>query len=78
MAKTTRDAFANVAFSVVTASAANTLTFAQINMGVGLFEGKALVIHQIRYYPTSTAMRELAANTDQLVMAVVTTNRLTG
>lgn len=77
MAKTTMDKYANKAYGIVTMSAANTMTFAQIQFGVGLFEGKALVLHRILYYPTNTAIRELVAATDSLHMAITTTNRLT-
>lgn len=76
MAKTSKDAYANVAFGTLTMSAANTLTFAQINMGVGLFEGRALLLHQLRYYPTNASLRELVAATDELIMCMCTTNRL--
>jgi hypothetical protein len=58
-------------------SAANTLTFAQIQMGVGLFEGKALVLHRAKFRPSFTSLHELAAATDRLTMALTTSNRLT-
>lgn len=77
MAKATRDAYANVAYGAVTMSAANTLTFSQIQMGVGLFEGRAMCIHRIKYSGTSNSIREMVAATDRLVIAVTTSNRLT-
>lgn len=77
MAKTTRDAYANVAYGSVTMSAANTLTFSQIQMGVGLFDGRAMCIHRIKYDGTSNSFRELVAATDRAVIGLTTSNRLT-
>lgn len=76
MAKTLADKYANKAFGVVTMSAANALTFAQIQFGVGLFEGRALIIHRIQWFPTSASVREIVAATDALHMALTTSNRL--
>jgi len=77
MAKASADKFANVAFGSVTMSAANTLTFAQIQMGVGLFEGRAMVLHRVAFRPSFASIHELAAATDRLTMALTTSNRLT-
>jgi len=71
------DKFANVAFGYVTCSAANTLTFAQINMGMGIFQRTAMLLHRILFLPTMATLREIVAATDDLQMALVTTNRLT-
>jgi hypothetical protein len=70
------DLYANVAFGVVTESAINTLTFAQIQMAVGLFQGIAMVIHRILWHLDSATARELVAATDQVDMALVSSNRL--
>lgn len=70
------DQFANVAFGDVLMSAANTLTFEQIQMAVGLFQGIAMVIHRVLWLPTATSVRELVAATDTLTLAITTTNRL--
>jgi hypothetical protein len=71
-----KDNFANVAFGSVTMSAANTLTFSQIQLAVGLFQGIALLLHRIWWYPTDTACREIVAATDELIMALTSSNRL--
>lgn len=78
MGKITKDAYANVAFGTCTQSAINTLTFAQIQFGVGLFEGRALIIHRIEWNPTFANLREIVAATDSLTMALTTSNRMTG
>lgn len=75
--KTKADAYANKGYGVVTMSAANTLTFSQIQFGVGLFQGIAILLHRVLWSPTSTSLRELVAATDSLTMALTTSNRLT-
>jgi hypothetical protein len=72
-----KDTFSNIAYATVTQSGVNTLTFAQINMGVGLFQGVALLLHRILWYPFAAALREIVASTDSMDMALVTSNRLT-
>lgn len=74
--KAKSDAYANVAFALCTMTAADTLTFKQIQMAVGLFQGVAMVIHRIKYYPTVASLRQLVANTDQLYLAITSSNRL--
>jgi hypothetical protein len=70
------DKYSNVAFATVTLSAANTLTFNQILMGTGVFAGVALLINRILWNPTVTSLREIVAATDDLTMALVSSNRL--
>lgn len=76
MAKTATEKFSNIAFGSVTMSAANTLTFSQIQFGVGLFEGKALVLHRADFYPSLATDREVVAAADSYIMALTTSNRL--
>lgn len=71
-----RDTYANVGFGYVLMSAANTLTFAQIQFAVGIFQGVALLLHRILWYPSNTLCRELVAATDQCEFAITTSNRL--
>jgi len=70
------DRYANVAFGSVTESATNTLTFAQILMGVGLFQGVALLLHRVAWHPSAAALRELVAASDSMDVALTTSNRL--
>jgi len=72
-----QDRYANVAFGNCTMSAANTLTFSQIVMAVGMFQGMALVLHRVLWFPIATTVRELVAAADSLYLALTTTNRLT-
>lgn len=76
MAKLTGERFANVAYGNVTMSAANTLTFAQIVMGVGIFQKTAMILHRLEWFPTWASLKEIVAATDYLTFALVTSNRL--
>lgn len=71
-----KDAYANVAYGSVTHSAANTLTFSQIQFAVGLFQGVAILLHRILWYPGAATIREIVAVTDDLQMALVTSNKI--
>lgn len=76
MANGVADRYSNRAFASVTTSAANTLTFQQLRFAVGTFQGVGLQLHRVDYYPDSSALGELAANTDRLQMAVTLRNDL--
>lgn len=71
------DQYPNRAMQRVTMSGANTLTFAQVRFGVGLFQGIALVLHKIEYYPTLASIIELSGATDNLMMALTNRDDLT-
>jgi len=68
---TLKDVYGNRAFEQVTQAAANDLTFEQIQFGVGLFQGIAMVISRVEWFPSSIA--EIVAASDRLEMAL--TNR---
>ena len=65
-AKQTKDTFANIAFMQVTESAANTLTFAQLNIANNLMNQKAaIIIHRIDLFmSTITNLNSTAEYTD--------------
>ncbi len=67
MAKSRMDKFVNRAFTSVTCSAANTLTFEQIRFAVGTFQGIGLLLHRVFSWPTSASLREHGAATDRLI-----------
>lgn len=75
--KVKADVFANSALATVTIAVADTLTFQQINMAVGLFQGVAMNLHKIEWWPSMAACRQIVAASDNLHMALTTTNRLT-
>lgn len=67
------DVFPNRAFVSITMSGPNVLTFTPIRFGVGVFQGVALVLHKLAYFPSRDSLSELQANTDRIMMAL--TNR---
>lgn len=78
MAKSrTLDKYTNRAFATITQSAANTLTFEQLRFAVGIFQGVAVKICAIHYYPDNTTVRECVAATDYLEFGLTLSNKLT-
>lgn len=71
--RSVQDVYSNRAFITLTMSAANTLTFGQVQFGVGLFQGVAALIHRIELFPSAASMRELVAVADSMYFAI--TNR---
>lgn len=67
------DQYPNRAFIYLTTSAANTLTFEQVQFGVGLFQGVALVLNRIEWCPDQGSLSELVAAADRFFVAL--TNR---
>lgn len=76
MAKMKIDQYANRAIEQTTQSAANTITFSQIRFGVGIFQGVALVVHRVEWFPSLGTLRELVTAADQLDMAITSTDNL--
>ena len=74
--KTVNDAFANIAYMAVTESAANTLTFAKLEMASNLMTEKAaLIIHAAEIYLNYPSLMD--TNGDTLGMAITLSDRLT-
>lgn len=69
--------FANMAFLSVTESAANTITFQELQTGVGIFEKVALIIHRIEYYPYAASLQMLNTAADILDIAITTSDQVT-
>jgi hypothetical protein len=75
--KAVQDTFANLAFLTVTETAANTLTFAQLQIASNLMDKKyALVINRAEYL-TSVAATVFDTTGDYINIALVVSNKLT-
>lgn len=75
--KTIVDLYPNRAFETVVMSAADALTFSQVQFGVGLFQGVAAIIHRIEWFLSDNSIRELLADTDSLEVALTNRDDLT-
>ena len=71
------DMFANRAYGSVTETAANTLTFNEIQTGVAIFEKIAWVIHAIDYHVPVAAWNELSGDDDEVIMGLCVSNQIT-
>lgn len=76
MAKMKRDVFVNRAIERVTMSAANTLTFQQINFAAGIFQGVAVLLHRVTFNIGLTAYREMVAVNDSFTVALTVSRQL--
>lgn len=73
-----QDTYVNRAYSRVTMSGANVLTFSEIQTGMAMFEKVAWIIHRIEWFPFLTSLQELAATSDDITMALVGNDNMTG
>lgn len=71
-----KDMYPNILTAQVTLSAANTLTFEEITVGLNLFDKAALVISRIEYEPTAATVEEMTAASDDCSGALVNSNNL--
>jgi hypothetical protein len=72
-----RDEFSAIVYQTVTESAANTLTYAQIQTGYGSLQKTAWIIHRLEYYIPANVLNFIGAADDVLQIALVTSNLLT-
>ena len=71
------DKYSNKAYISLTESAANTLTFKELETGVSLFEKRAWIIHRIEYFIDNAAWAELLGAADSLMLGLVLSNKIT-
>lgn len=76
MAKTKQvpDEFSNIVYVSVTESAANTLTFQQIQTGYGSLQKTGWIVSRLEYYLTAADLNKIGAADDVLQVALVTSN----
>lgn len=71
------DRYSNILTQSITMSGANTLTFQEVNIGISLFEKAGILISRIEYQPTMATVDLMTASSDDIIMAVTTSNQLT-
>jgi len=74
--KAAADIYSNRTTVRCSMTAVNTLVFQQLRFAAGLFEGVALILNRILWFPFSGTLRELVGAADHLQMALVTRNDL--
>jgi len=72
----TKDKYANILTQEITMSAADTLTFTEVSIGLSIFDKVGILISRIEYHPSVTTMNLMIADDDKLFHAVTTTNTL--
>lgn len=72
----TKDLFTNLAYASVTESAANTLTFAELNTGVSVHEKIAWVINRIDWFLTQATTLLIVAAGDGFSIALTSNNQV--
>lgn len=70
------DKFVNVINQPLTMSAANTLTFSEINVGLNLFDKVGLLVTRIEYDPTIATLQDLDTDGDLITMGLVASNTI--
>ena len=70
------DKYCNTAFGQVTESAANTLTYSQIQTGIALFQKVAWKVERIEWYWGQ--QHNMIASGDYMQAALVSSNKMTG
>jgi len=73
---TKKDKYVNVLNQTITMSAADTLTFQEISMGLNLFDKVGILIHQVRIDISNAALLGLAEDSDEIEVAMTTSNQL--
>lgn len=71
-----KDKFSQVARLAVTESAANTLTFAELQVGVPMFEQKGLIVHRLEFYISAQTLGYLADTGDFIRLAFTLSNTI--
>ena len=71
------DVFANKFYGASTESAANTLTFTEIQTNVSIMEKTAWCLHRLEWFVDATAWGALVATDDRISAALCSTNSLT-
>lgn len=69
------DKFPNVYADTVTMSAANTLTFAEINLGVSLFDKVGIIINKMEYFLPQAIQTEMVAAADRMTFGLSASNQ---
>ena len=73
-----KDVWSNKAYGTVTESAANTLTFAEIQTNVNIFDKVAWIINRIEWYLDILSIALLTGGNDMIQMGLTASDNITG
>lgn len=76
MPATNIDKFVNLMTTTITMSAANTITFQEINVGLNIFDKVGLLITRLEYDPTVATLADLDTDSDWFMAGVTSSNNL--
>ena len=68
------DKYVNMLVKDVTLSGANVLTYAEVNMGLSMFDKVGLRIQRIEYFPSTAMLLEMTAAADYWLCGVMTSD----
>jgi len=71
------DRFANVFNATLDMTAANAVSFAQLNFGVSLRDRIGIVIDQLFWFPGAATLGEMTTNLDRIIMAITLSDQIT-
>jgi hypothetical protein len=72
-----KDKFAQIAYLSVTESAANTLTFAALNIATEVEKKKAMIVHRIEYNISTTNLEKILAVGDRMTFGISLSDSIT-
>jgi len=73
---TSSDKYSNILTQAITMSAANTLTFQEVSIGLSLFDKAGILLSRIEYEPVGSAISEMTADADSITLAVTASNTI--
>lgn len=71
-----KDKFPNIIVKRATQSAANTITFEEIQVGLNLFDRAGLLITRVEYSPSEASLNEMTAEGDVIEMGLTNNDGL--
>lgn len=74
---TNQDKFVNVITNSIGMSAANTLTFSEINVGLNIFDKVGLLITRVEFDIGASSMQDLDTDGDVVFTAITSSNNIT-
>lgn len=72
-----QDKYANVILQTCTMSAANTLTFSEVNIGLSTFDRIGMLVSRLEYMASSTTYQELTSGADIAQVGLVGSDQVT-